>query len=191
MFSFSKEITLCRSRGPCGLLSLCFRDPTGSSRGSMQELRSLASCSCSILSSSPSEWTVTAVVVGVRAKHGAEAILHLGDIYKPPTESFTMRAPELAFSRNPCDGLPPWPVPGFFRMPVINTRLPPPCLFTRLSCLRQTRPGPGRGADCRLVTDSHSNPKTVQLAPPGTAHPLRSIQAYQDVARSHDSPSGC
>ena len=55
----------------------------------LQELRSLASCSCSILSSSPSEWTVTAVVVlGVRAKHGAEAILHLGDIYKPPAEFF-------------------------------------------------------------------------------------------------------
>jgi hypothetical protein len=67
----------------------------------LQELRSLASCSCSILSSSPSEWTVTAVVVGVRAKHGAEAILHLGDIYKPPAEFFTVRAPELAFFRNP------------------------------------------------------------------------------------------
>ena len=39
----------------------------------LQELRSLASCSCSILSSSPSEWTVTAVVVGAGGKHGAEA----------------------------------------------------------------------------------------------------------------------
>ena len=74
------------SRGPCGLLSLFQRSYRELSW--LQELRSLASCSCSILSSSPSEWTVTAVVVGVRAKHGAEAILHLGDIYKPPAEFF-------------------------------------------------------------------------------------------------------
>ena len=78
----------------------------------LQELRSLASCSCSILSSSPSEWTVTAVVVGVRAKHGAEAILHLGDIYKPPAESLGGRASRPAATRRFAVGVAVRPTGG-------------------------------------------------------------------------------
>ena len=98
------------SRGPCGLLSLFQRSYRELSW--LQELRSLASCSCSILSSSPSEWTVTAVVVGVRAKHGAEAILHLGDIYKPPAESLGGRASRPAATRRFAVGVAVRPTGG-------------------------------------------------------------------------------
>ena len=96
-----RHASLCTKPAPLASLSRNSYRELCQELSWLQELRSLASCSCSILSSSPSEWTVTAVVVGVRAKHGAEAILHLGDIYKPPAEFFTVRAPELAFFRNP------------------------------------------------------------------------------------------